>query len=85
MIPLKPELGLEKHLLLQRGSHDRVQAALIQAQEDSERSGLMPSIALSEVLQTLSNEAACLTNARGIIEWHNRAFQHLTGTDKSIV
>ncbi len=80
LIPLKPELGLEKHLLLQRGSHDRVQAALIQAQEDSERSGLMPSIALSEVLQTLSNEAACLTNARGIIEWHNRAFQHLTGT-----
>jgi len=79
LISLATKLGPEKHLLLQRGPQDCVQAALIQAPENSDPSKLIPSIALSEVLQTLSNEAACLTNAGGVIEWHNRAFQHLTG------
>lgn len=80
LIPLNTEPGLEKGLLLQRGPHNRVKAALIHTRETPKTTGLTASTALSEVLQTLSNEAACLTNGRGIIEWHNRAFQHLTRT-----
>ena len=80
--PLNQALGHKKHLLLARGPHNRVQAALVQARDIPKPSALIPTTALSEVLQTLSTEAACLTDARGIIKWHNRAFLHLTGTQQ---
>ncbi|MDC1328442.1 hypothetical protein N8291_03860, partial [Pseudomonadales bacterium] len=59
--PLNQALGHKKHLLLARGPHNRVQAALVQARDIPKPSALIPTTALSEVLQTLSTEAACLT------------------------
>ena len=80
LTPLDKSLGREKLLFLSRGSDTRVQAALIQASARAETSASRPSPELSEALQTLSKEAACITDARGIITWHNPTFLHLTGS-----
>ena len=76
---LAPKQGPKMKLLLQRANQTRVKAALIPVTANPQTLARTPPEALSEALQALSNEAACLTNLGGIIEWHNDAFLQLTG------
>lgn len=75
---LSPKQGREMSLLLQRANQTRIKAVLIPVKSNTQS----PERTAPEALQSLSNEAACLTDLSGIIEWHNDAFLQLTGASQ---